>query len=77
MKDLQNAPNLQKRGAVLESYIKTIPELKDVILPTLRRADFYIFYTVPEVMQMEDQVTTYYVPQLQETSVVSARTEVN
>ena len=47
----------------MESYIKTVPELKDVILPTLRRADFYIFYTVPEVMQMEDQVTTYYVPQ--------------
>ena len=77
VKDLQNAPNLQKREAVLESYIKTVPELKDVILPTLRRADFYIFYTVPEVMQMEDQVTTYYVPQLQETSVLSARTDVN
>ena len=77
VKDLQNAPNLQKRGDVLESYIKTVPELKDVILPTLRRADFYIFYTVPEVMQMEDQVTTYYVPQLQETSVLSARTDVN
>ena len=77
VKDLQNAPNLQKRGAVLESYIKTVPELKDVILPTLRRADFYIFYTVPEVMQVEDQMTTYYVPQLQETSVLSARTDVN
>lgn len=77
VKDLQNAPNLQKREAVLESYIKTVPELKDVILPTLRRADFYIFYTVPEVMQVEDQVTTYYVPQLQETSVLSARTDVN
>ena len=38
VKDLQNAPNLQKREAVLESYIKTVPELKDVILPTLRRA---------------------------------------
>lgn len=37
VKDLQNAPNLQKREAVLESYIKTVPELKDVILPTLRR----------------------------------------
>ena len=48
-----------------------------MILPTLRRADFYIFYTVPEVMQVEDQVTTYYVPQLQETSVLSARTDVN
>ena len=77
VKDLQNAPNLQKRGAVLESYIKTVPELKDVILPTLRRADFYIFYTVPEVMQVEDQMPTYYVPQLQETSVLSARTDVN
>ena len=77
VKDLQNAPNLQKREAVLESYIKTVPELKDVILPTLRRADFYVFYTVPEVMQVEDQVTTYYVPQLQETSVLSARTDVN
>ena len=77
VKDLQNAPNLKKRDAVLESYIKTVPELKDVILPTLRRADFYIFYTVPEVTQVEDQVTTYYVPQLQETSVLSARTDVN
>ena len=37
VKDLQNAPNLKKRDAVLESYIKTVPELKDVILPTLRR----------------------------------------
>lgn len=77
VKDLKNAPNLQKREAVLESYIKTVPELKDVILPTLRRADFFIFYTVPGVMQMEDQATAYYVPQLQETSVLSARTDAN
>ena len=77
VKDLKNAPNLQKREAVLESYIKTVPELKDVILPTLRRADFFIFYTVPGVMQVEDQATAYYVPQLQETSVLSARTDAN
>ena len=77
VKDLKNAPNLQKREAVLESYIKTVPELKDVIPPTLRRADFFIFYTVPGVMQVEDQATAYYVPQLQETSVLSARTDAN
>ena len=77
VKDLKNATKIQKREAVLESYIKTVPELKDVILPTLRRADFFIFYTVPGVMQVEDQATAYYVPQLQETSVLSARTDAN
>lgn len=77
VRDLKNATNIQKREAVLDSYIKTVPELKDVILPTLRRADFFIFYTIPGVMQVEDQATAYYVPQLQETSVLSARTDAN
>ncbi len=75
--DLQKAPNLSKREAILDSYIKTVPELKNAILPALRRADFYVFYTRPETMQVEEQVTAYYVPQLQETSVLSARTDVN
>jgi hypothetical protein len=77
VKDLKAAPNLAKREAVLDSYIKTVPELKDVVLPVLRRADFFIFYTVPAVMQVEDQATAYYVPQLQETSVLSAQTDIN
>ncbi|WP_065220379.1 MULTISPECIES: tetratricopeptide repeat protein [Butyricimonas] len=77
VKDLKAASNLAKREAVLESYIKTVPELKDVVLPVLRRADFFIFYTVPAVMQVEDQATAYYVPQLQETSVLSAQTDIN
>jgi len=77
VRDLKNATNIQKREAVLDSYIKTVPELKEVILPTLRRADFFIFYTIPGVMQVEDQATAYYVPQLQETSVLSARTDAN
>lgn len=77
IKDLKAAPNLAKREAVLDSYIKTVPELKDVVLPVLRRADFFIFYTVPAVMQVEDQATAYYVPQLQENSVLSAQTDVN
>lgn len=68
---------MAKREAVLDSYIKTVPELKDVVLPVLRRADFFIFYTVPAVMQVEDQATAYYVPQLQETSVLSAQTDIN
>ena len=77
IKDLKAAPNLAKREAVLDSYIKTVPELKDVVLPVLRRADFFIFYTVPAVMQVEDQATAYYVPQLQENSVLSAQTDVS
>ena len=77
VKDLKAAPSLAKREAVLDSYIKSVPELKDVVLPVLRRADFFIFYTMPAVMQVENQATAYYVPQLQENSVLSAQTDVS
>ena len=77
MKDLKAAPSLAKREAVLDSYIKSVPELKDVVLPVLRRADFFIFYTMPAVIQAEKQATAYYVPQLQENSVLSAQTDVS
>lgn len=62
IKELKAAPNNNKREAILEANIKKIPELKDVILPILRRADFYVFYTVPEMMQEEVDMT-YYIPQ--------------
>lgn len=65
VKEIKAAPNNDKREAVLESYIKKIPELKNVILPILRRADFFIFYTVPEVVQEEGEVV-YLVPQAAE-----------
>lgn len=62
IKELKAAPNNNKREAILEANIKKIPELKDVILPILRRADFFVFYTVPEMMQ-EEMDMTYYIPQ--------------
>lgn len=45
--DLKNAPNPTARNKVIDTYIAKVPELKDVILPILRRADFFVFYTVP------------------------------
>lgn len=54
--EIKAAANNNKREAILESYIKKIPELKDVILPILRRADFFIFYTVPGTMDEEIDV---------------------
>lgn len=65
IKDIKAAPNNDKREKVLESYITKVPELKNVILPVLRRADFYIFYTVPAMVQ-EDMVVTYFIPQAAE-----------
>lgn len=77
VKEMKNATTNAKREALLESYIKKIPQLKDVILPVLRRADFFVFYTVPATVQVENQVTAYYLPQLQENSVLSSQTDVN
>lgn len=62
VKEMKNAKTNQAREALLETYIKKVPELKNVILPVLRRADFYIFYTMPAMEQDEQQVT-YYIPQ--------------
>ncbi|MCM1030635.1 MAG: tetratricopeptide repeat protein [Oscillibacter sp.] len=60
--ELKGAANNNKREAILESYISKIPELRNDILPLLRRADFFVFYTVPEMVQQETQVV-YYMPQ--------------
>lgn len=65
VKAIKEAPNNNKREAVLESYIKKVPELKDMILPLLRRADFYVFYAVPEMVQEKGQLT-YFIPQADE-----------
>lgn len=71
---LKNAPNAARRNALLDSYSNKTPELKETILPILRRADFFVFYTVPEVIQEEGQLT-YFVPQLTEkTPAVTAQT---
>lgn len=60
--ELKGAANNNKREAVLETYIKKYPELENEILPLLRRADFFVFYTTPEMLQQETQVV-YYMPQ--------------
>lgn len=72
--ELKKAPNATRRNTILDSYTNKIPELKDVILPVLRRADFFVFYTVPEVLQEEGEMV-YFVPQLTEkTPAVTAQT---
>lgn len=74
IRDLKAAPNSTRRNAILDSYVAKTPELKEVILPILRRADFFVFYTVPETLQ-EDVQLTYFVPQLTEkTPAVTAQT---
>lgn len=74
IKELKAAPNAARRNALLDAYTNKTPELKNIILPILRRADFYVFYTVPEEVQEEGQIT-YYVPQLTEkVPAVSAQT---
>lgn len=60
--ELKGAANNNKREAILESYIKKIPALENELLPLLRRADFFVFYTTPEMIQQETQVV-YYMPQ--------------
>ena len=77
VREMKNATTNAQREALLESYIKKVPQLKDVILPVLRRADFFVFYTVPATIQVENQVTAYYLPQLQENSVLSSQTDAN
>lgn len=72
--DLKNASNAAARNRVLDSYIAKVPELKNTILPVLRRADFFVFYTVPTTVQ-EDVQLTYFVPQLNEkTPAVTSQT---
>lgn len=63
--DLKNASTSAKRNNLLDAYTKNTPELKNTILPLLRRADFFVFYTLPEIVQEEVQ-TTYFVPQSDE-----------
>lgn len=71
--ELKNAPNATERNKVIDTYINKVPELKDVILPILRRADFFVFYTVPTTVQ-EDVQLTYFLPQLTEkTPAVTAQ----
>lgn len=70
IKMLKDAPNAARRNALLDSYANKTPELKEVILPILRRADFFVFYTVPDTIQEEGQVT-YFVPQLDEKTPAS------
>ena len=65
IKELKNAPNAAKRGQLLDTYITQIPVLKNEILPLLRRADFFVFYTQPTILK-EDVQLTYFVPQLNE-----------
>lgn len=74
IQDLKKAPNATRRNAILDAYVAKTPELKEVILPVLRRADFFVFYTVPTTVQ-EDVQMTYFVPQLTEkTPAVTAQT---
>lgn len=63
--NLKTAPNAARRNALLDSYDSKISELKNIILPILRRADFYVFYTVPKEVLEKEQII-YYVPQLAE-----------
>ncbi|MDE7374445.1 MAG: hypothetical protein K2M86_03845, partial [Odoribacter sp.] len=73
IKELKDAPNATARNKVIDNYINKVPELKDVILPTLRRADFFVFYTVPTTVE-EDVQLTYFLPQLSEkTPAVTAQ----
>lgn len=65
VRDLKNASTDASRNRLLDSYVAKVPELKNVILPILRRADFFVFYTVPTTVQ-EDVQMTYFVPQLNE-----------
>jgi len=74
---LKKAPTHAKRATLLESYIQKVPQLKEKILPLLRRADFFVFYTKPTTLEVEEQVTAYYLPQLQENSVLSLQTDAN
>ncbi len=71
VKDLQSIKDKNARSAKLVEYIKKYPVIKNEILPSLRRADCYVFYTVPEY-QVEQVVT--YAPQI-ETMVMTPPTD--
>lgn len=71
VKELQSIQDNNLRSAKLLEYIKKYPVIKNEILPSLRRADCYVFYTVPEY-QVEQVVT--YAPQL-ETMVMTPPTD--
>lgn len=74
IKELKAAPNAARRNALLDAYTNKTPEMKNMILPILRRADFFVFYTIPEMVQEKENVI-YYVPQLTEkTPAVTAQT---
>lgn len=60
--EMKAAPDNDKREVVLESYIRRVPELRNDILPLLRRADFFLFYTLPDTLLQESRVV-YYAPQ--------------
>lgn len=65
--DLKGIKDDNTRSQKLVQYMKKYPVIKNEILPSLRRADCYVFYTVPEY-QVEQVVT--YAPQF-ETMVVT------
>lgn len=65
IQQLKAAANNKRREALLDSYVKEYPQLSNDILPLLRRADFFVFYTVPETVQEEMQIT-YFIPQADE-----------
>lgn len=72
--DLKKATSAKQRNTILDNYVAKTPELKEVIMPVLRRADFFVFYTEPTTLE-EDVKMTYFVPQLTEkTPAVTART---
>lgn len=74
IRELKNAPNAVRRNALLDAYAAETPELKEEILPMLRRADFFVFYTVPTDLQEEVQLACF-MPQLEEkTPAVTACT---
>lgn len=60
--ELKGAANNNRRETILEAYARKIPQLENEIFPLLRRADFFVFFTVPEVLQQETQAV-YFVPQ--------------
>lgn len=60
--DLKAAKDNDKREMLLKQYMEKYPEIKNVMLPMLRRADFFVFFTVPTNVD-EDVLLTFYVPQ--------------
>lgn len=74
VKDLKNAPDATARNKAIDSYIAEIPELQEVILPVLRRADFFVFYTVPTTVKEDVQLTCFVPMQTEGTPVVTAQT---